>query len=139
MADVLDALNRLGAIVVGAAQEIVQLREALDTAKAQPAPTPTPPRREIPPDDVKRPALPRPRKRIGNIFNSDGAMLEYSAEETEQHGRQCFDAGWRAAQPPMPRGLTDAQVAEETEWRDAASGRGPRPARASAPARKKKS
>ena len=137
MPDVLESLNKLGTIVVGAAQEIVQLRKALNEAKAQPTPAPQQ-RRESPPDDARRPALPRPRKRIGNIFNSDGAMLEYSAEETEQHGRQCFDAGWRAAQPPMPRGLTDAQVAEETEWRDAASGRGPHPARTAAPTRKKK-
>jgi len=136
VADVLDALNRLGAIVVGAAQEIVQLREALAEARSQTA-APAPEHRESPPDGVKRPALPRPRKRIGNVFNSDGAMLEYSADEMSAHGTHCFNAGWRAAQPPLTGGYSKANELEDDAWNEHKTNGGPRPTAPSRARRKK--
>jgi len=134
MADVLEALNRLGAIVVGAAQEIVALRadkaaleaKARDQAAA-PAGARAPAAAEY--KEPKAPAPPRPRKAIGTATTVAGReLLQYAASDMDKRWLAGYRAGWQAAQPPAGS-YSAAQRAEDDAWAEYRAGRGPHPTR----------
>lgn len=137
MADVLDSLNKLGTIVVGAAQEIVSLRgqlavanEELEKAKAAPkATTPVPERERAEFKEPKVPAPPKPRKAIGTATTVAGREpLQYAASDMDKRWLSGYRAGWAAAQPPAGS-YSAAQRAEDDAWAEYRAGRGPHPKR----------